>query len=683
MKFVTQNAPAQRSKNSTYKIMLILLIGLIVVWISSIIYHFVGVSTKYGIRAITVPLVAILAILVSDSIVASIRYKKDQGPYGEYLLKKLMSEFSYITALIFALTLPAWTPYYVVAVGAIFATVVGKHLFGGFGNNIFNPAAVGRIFVTLAFGGTLAVPSDLVGTASGLASTGSTITTAFNSAGGWYTGNFSTLNVSLWDVWSGNYLGALGETFTLLILVIGIAFVALKVINWRTPVFYLGTVALTSIVIALITGAPVGSYLLLQLGLGGMMFGAIFMLTDPVTAPTSPFGKALIGVIAGLINVLIRVQGNYPEGTIFAIAIANMLTPLIDGLTKHRTDQKTLVKWAWVGGLMVVSMALNAGLSVVHAKDFAKPTWPEDYPDHAYLGAVGISEEEYEDYEVKFPEVSPNYSAAGVNEILEFYKKDKLNFVAFRAVVEGYSSTGQYGSSEEADLKFYVGFDESSYLGFAHENNETPNFGGVYLDNLVTYLPGVSLDKPFSEIETETTELKPETTITRHAVLSALELIVTEYQNQKLLSLFDLESLGDYAFNSIEVASELADAGVYKVVQLLDGEQLKGQAYYATVEGYSSTVEHGTSKEADLNFKVGFVGENYSGFIANHNETATFGGEYLTGLASYLPGVAASTDKATIEAATIEIKPKTTVTRTPVLNTLEIIAADYVSAQGL
>lgn len=520
MKFVTQNAPAQRSKNSTYKIMLILLIGLIVVWISSIIYHFVGVSTKYGIRAIAVPLVALLATLVSDVIVLSIRYKKDQGPYGEYLLKKLLSEFSYITALIFALTLPAWTPYYVVVLGSIFATVVGKHLFGGFGNNIFNPAAMGRIFVALAFGSTLAVPASLSSAGSGLANAGTTITTAFNNVGGWFTGDYSSLKVSLWDLWNGNYLGALGETFTLLILVIGVVFIGLKVINWRTPAFYLGTVTLTSIVIALINGLPVGSYLLLQLGLGGLMFGAVFMLTDPVTAPTSPFGKALIGVIAGLINMLIRVQGGYPEGTIFAIAIANMLTPLIDGLTKHRTDQKTLVKWAWVGGLMVVSMGLNGGLSVAKANVINTPTIE-------YLDVVGISEEELGDYKTKRPILSNELREVGVNEYFEFYHEGKLHAVTYYVTVSGYNSS--ISEDKQADLNFYVGFVDGNYAGFIANHNETPSFGGEYLESLANYLPGIAATTSKAVIATDTIELKPGATKTRQPVLDALEVIAADY----------------------------------------------------------------------------------------------------------------------------------------------------------
>ena len=166
------------------------------------------------------------------------------------------------------------------------------------------------------------------------------------------------------DLFLGTYFGALGETFTLLILVLGVILVVRKVINWRTPVFYLGTVALTALIIALVLGFenPL-RYVAYHIALGGLAFGAVFMITDPVTGPTSPFGKSLIGVIAGLLTMLIRVKGGYPEGVMYSIAFVNLLSPAIDYLTTGKTTYKLPVKYGVVFGTLLASVALVAGLS--------------------------------------------------------------------------------------------------------------------------------------------------------------------------------------------------------------------------------------------------------------------------------------------------------------------------------
>ena len=689
MKFVTQNAPSKRSSNSTHKIMLYLLIGLLGVWIAAIVYHFVQISPSYGVRAILIPLVSLLATLLADIAVLSIRYKKKAGNYGEYLLRGLINEFSYVTALIFALTLPAWTPYYVVILGAIFSTVVVKHMFGGFGNNVLNPAAFGRIFVTLAFGASLAAPADL---SSGLATTGATVTTAFNSSGGWFTGAYTNLNASLGDLFLGNHIGALGETFTLLILVIGIVFIALRVINWRTPVFYLGTVVLTSILIALINGLHVGQYVLLQLSLGGLVFGAVFMLTDPVTSPTSPFGKALIGVIAGLVNMLIRVQGGFPEGTVFAIAIANILTPLIDGLTKGKTSEKLGLKWGLIGGLLVVSLGLNGGLSAVHARDYegeeVKP-WPDEYPQRAYALAVDIAEEEFENYTFEYPFVANTLSKFGVQEIVEFYQDGQLSAIGYHALVGGYSTNpdSEYSTpSGENDLNFYVGFKDGNYAGFvAGEHKETEGFGGEWLTAASEYLPGKASTTDIAEINADITALKADATITGDAVLAALEVIAaqySEYENKDILAAFGISSLGEYTLTDLVVEEQLSNAGVHKVSELKLGEERIGLAYYATVGGYSTNPDYGTpSGQDDLNFVVGFNGANYGGFVALENdETPSFGGEWLTAAAGYLPGKPADSDITTINTDITALKAGATITGDAVINALDIIAAHYVAS---
>ncbi len=403
MAFRTNPAPYQRAKNSTLKIMLILCAALIVVWVFGIIYSFkldglvknyvdafntknaaaiergtmeAMVATSYGLKSILMVLVALVVTAVCDVLTTLIKHKKDsKDSLGKEIVHDLIHNYSYVTAIIFALTLPVYTSYYVIIIGSIFATIVVKNFFGGFGKNIFNPAIMARIFVGLCFASQLAVPEVLKISAAGVdAVSGATLTTAFNNATSWLattsTSGVSIIHNSIFsdytltDMLFGQYVGSLGETFTVVIFVLGIVLSILKVINWRTPVFYLGTVALTSLCIALVCGFENPfSYVLYHLSLGGLMFGAVFMLTDPVTGPTSPYGKSLVAVFAGLMTVLIRVKGGYPEGVMYSIALCNFISPAVDYLTVGKSSSHLVRKSCILVGTCLVAIGLCSGLA--------------------------------------------------------------------------------------------------------------------------------------------------------------------------------------------------------------------------------------------------------------------------------------------------------------------------------
>lgn len=367
MKFIVTPGPYQRGKSKTGIIMRDLMIALLIVWAAAIAYNFT-IGVDYGVKAILMVLVASVTTILCDVLVAAIRFKKENGKFGQFLLISIRDNFSLITALIFALTLPIGTPYYVIILGSIFGTLLVKYAFGGFGHNLFNPALFARIFVFLTFASSL-VPH--LGDASVVPSltAGATVTSAYSALGfKWLTASLAGLNVNMSQLWLGFYSGALGEPFALLILLLGIGLAARKVLNWRTPAFYIGTVAVTALIIALLAGINPLDYVLIHLGMGGLMFGAIFMLTDPVSSPTSPFGKAFIGVIAGLMTVLIRIQGKMPEGVMFAIAIANVFSPLIDRFASGMTNQKLTQKWLVIGSLLFVSLSLNGSIALVRVR---------------------------------------------------------------------------------------------------------------------------------------------------------------------------------------------------------------------------------------------------------------------------------------------------------------------------
>jgi hypothetical protein len=237
--------------------------------------------------------------------------------------------------------------------------MIGKLVFGGFGKNIFNPALMGRIFIAICFSSDLSVPEGLVVGGSDAAA-GATIANVMQSSSGWLT-NGAIEGYSVMDLFLGNYFAAMGETFTLLLIVIGIILIIRKDIQWRAPVFYIGTVGITTLIIGLLLNFK-NPFLFAyyHLAAGGLMFAAVFMITDPVTTPTSRFGNCLVGVIAGLMTVLIRIGTNSAEGVMYSIAIVNLITPMIDGLVKGKTNARIGAKYGITFGTLALSIILTS-----------------------------------------------------------------------------------------------------------------------------------------------------------------------------------------------------------------------------------------------------------------------------------------------------------------------------------
>lgn len=358
MAYKTNPAPYQRTKKSTLQIMIELGIALAIVWLAAVITTFIKLGSSYGVKSILLMVVSVAVTFACDAINTVARNKKDKT-LGKKIVYDLIHNYSWITAMIFTLLCPVWTSYYVVIVGSIFASVIGKLVFGGFGKNIFNPAAMGRIFIQLCF--DLSAPDSVH---KGLDTvTGGTLTGAFNSTQQWL-GSYPLEGYSTWDILLGNYFGTMGETFTILLVVLGVILAIRGVINWRAPVFYVGTVAISSLLIGLVLGFenPL-LYMIYHLGLGGLMFGAVFMITDPVTTPTSPFGNCIVGVVAALLTVLLRVGTNNVEGVVYSIAIVNLISPSLDVFITAKTNKNTGVKAGVTFGLSALSVALTVAMA--------------------------------------------------------------------------------------------------------------------------------------------------------------------------------------------------------------------------------------------------------------------------------------------------------------------------------
>ncbi|MDO5089584.1 MAG: RnfABCDGE type electron transport complex subunit D [Leptotrichiaceae bacterium] len=337
-----RTTPNYRNILSTQEIMIYLTITLLIVSAVSVGYYFT-LGADYGIKAVLMIGVSLISAYLCEASYFYMLKEKD-------ILKAVNRSFPYVTAILFALILPIGTPYYVVISGSIFSILIGKLIFGGFGQNIFNPALIGRVFVMMSYGDklTAVLPSKSVDAAS--SATPTTVLSGTNWSG--------TVDVSLSNLFMGFYKGSIGETFALLIIILGIFLAVKKVLDWRLPVFYIGTSFIIAFVTALVHGLSPFSFALVQIGIGGLIFGGVFMLTDPVTSPSSPYGKIIFAIGAAFFTMLLRYRSNMPEGVLYSILIMNMLTPMIDRYTIAPTNENENRKGIYVIGLIGISALL-------------------------------------------------------------------------------------------------------------------------------------------------------------------------------------------------------------------------------------------------------------------------------------------------------------------------------------
>lgn len=340
--------PFQRTKRSTTNIMIELFAVLCVVWIFAAVFHFVNIGARNGISVLLIGIVSILVSCICDVVVgliAKVAWKD--------MFKHVLNSYSYVTGIIFALCLPANTSLFTVIIGSLFGTALGKLVFGGFGHNVVNPAGIGRIMVGLFMTLGKTIVSD------GFA--GGTITGNINWETGLIPGNFNIM-----DLFLGQYVGAIGETCSALLIACGIYLIVRNIINYRVVVAYVGTTFVVALGLGLVFKVDyILTYALTHLFAGGLLFGGVFMVTDPVTSPTSPLGKVIFAIGAGMLTMLIRVSGNLPEGVVFSIVIMNLVTPLIDSAIKGKTTTKVWKSWVIAGVALLIAVLVNVGFALL------------------------------------------------------------------------------------------------------------------------------------------------------------------------------------------------------------------------------------------------------------------------------------------------------------------------------
>jgi len=263
---------------------------------------------NYGRNAFFVTVIAVVSALLA-----------------EYLYQKIMgknvtiNDFSAsITGVLLAFNLPPDVPLWLPVVGSFFAIIVVKQLFGGLGSNFVNPALAARAFLLVSFPVLMTkwtFAPDAVTSATYL---------AIIKQNPSFVPQFSDYMALLF----GKVGGCIGETSAVALFIGGVYLLARRVINWRIPVFYIGTFALFAFVFGR-TGFFSGNVLFEVLN-GGLFLGAFFMATDYATSPITPKGKIVMGIGCGILTFLIRFHGGYPEGVSYAIIIMNLFVPLID-----------------------------------------------------------------------------------------------------------------------------------------------------------------------------------------------------------------------------------------------------------------------------------------------------------------------------------------------------------------
>jgi len=311
-------SPHIHQESSVSKIMQSVIIALI----PALIWSFF----VFGLPAVLTTLVSVIACVGFEWLIK------------KYLLKvnpTVSDGSAVLTGILLAMNLPASLPLWIVIIGALIAIGVAKMSFGGLGNNPFNPALVGRVFLLISF--PVQMTTWPINNNAVDATTGAT-PLALIKAGlksGTPVSDIMKELPTYSDLFIGNIGGSLGEISVVLLLIGFIFMLFKKVISWHIPVSVIGSIFIFTGILWLVNPDqninPV--YHILT---GGVMLGAIFMATDMVTSPMSKWGQLIFGVGIGVITVCIRVWGAYPEGISFAILIMNAFTPLINKFVKPK-----------------------------------------------------------------------------------------------------------------------------------------------------------------------------------------------------------------------------------------------------------------------------------------------------------------------------------------------------------
>ncbi|MBU4311221.1 MAG: RnfABCDGE type electron transport complex subunit D [Candidatus Omnitrophica bacterium] len=302
--FTVSPAPHIKSGLSSRKIMYLVALSLLPAGIAGVYI--------FGLSSLKVIALSILACIASEAVFLKLRNKDPMVA---------LDGSAILTGLLLAYNLPPEIPFWIPVIGGVVSIIIGKQIFGGLGHNIFNPALVGRVFLQISWPVYMTTwknprwAVDAVSTATPLAREGAA-------------------SFSYMDLFLGNHGGCMGEVCILALLLGAAVLLFTKIISFHIPASFIGAVMLFGWIFGG-QGFFKGDFIF-HLLTGGLVLGAFFMATDYVTRPLTKKGKVIFGIGCGLLTILIRLRGGYPEGVSYAILFMNAVVPMIDRYTKTR-----------------------------------------------------------------------------------------------------------------------------------------------------------------------------------------------------------------------------------------------------------------------------------------------------------------------------------------------------------
>ncbi len=299
---LVKSSPHLRDEDTVSKIMWSVALALAPAAVMSIYF--------FGSGAVTVYITCIVTAMAAEILCLKVRGKP---------LHHATDGSAFLTGLLMAMILPPASPYYVGLVGSAFAIAIVKHCFGGLGHNIWNPALPGRVFVQFAYPTDVSLsewvaPRMLFGTGADAATRATPLVEEVDSYLELFLGN--------------GVAGSLGETCKIALLIGGIYLIVRGIIDWRVPLYFIGTVFALTAVLPGASGFEADPYY--NILSGGLFLGAFFMATDMVTSPVTTRGRIIFAIGCGVLVPVIRMYGGYPEGVAYSILLMNTVVPLLD-----------------------------------------------------------------------------------------------------------------------------------------------------------------------------------------------------------------------------------------------------------------------------------------------------------------------------------------------------------------
>jgi electron transport complex protein RnfD len=344
MNFTIKQPPIKYNQQRSYKRNLNLHVALIVISIVSIFTRaFIAVPEgETWVPDQMFKTFLMLLVAAGFSVIIEILYAIGEGKANKFATyNNLVDPIN--SGLLIALLLPTSTPIYALLLAVFIGVYVAKLVFGGYGYYIFNPALVGVLFVNISFASVITYgDTPLLQLKAALEG--------------------ATLNFNLLDLLVGNYAAvAIGSTSIIVLTGLFIYLLITRVVDYRISGTFIGTIVVMSLIIGYISfGAGTISYTLVNLMTGLTMFGAVFLVSESVTSPTSREAKLIYAVVVAIMTMLVRVIGAEPEGVVFAVLLGNMITPFLNR-TVTRSNKSTLLKTSITLAVVVLFAAAVIG----------------------------------------------------------------------------------------------------------------------------------------------------------------------------------------------------------------------------------------------------------------------------------------------------------------------------------